>query len=643
MDDIEDYDESLIDEELNLPGDLVNLNLQAKKELLLYKRSHNELDWEQEVLRRIDTMGKRKDLEQLRLLASEFKGGTSAPPSTIAAKKPRQPTVVKKRTRLAESESESDDATDPKRRKPTSTRASAPRLAAKPARDDDDDESDDDLFNSDEEEEANTLAVSPAKQPQTRSKLSKVAKSRSRLEEYEEDDESDGGDYMDTDDEATSRRRPGRGRGVPVQERGQVRGRGSDEEREYEEEADTSEPAELVDYQRLQVRRMFIEKWLLEPYFEKVVTGQFCRIYVGQNPSNDTPIYRMCEITGIVPNKRGLYKLTDSGMQTDRAMQVTIGRSTIVKKFDLVSNSRITEHELARYLEDVRVSDEASGKETKVLTKNAAQRRRNRAASALHNYQYSKDDLKALIQQRSGFSSLYTTEFTTARANLREKIVKLQENPVEGSDAQILKMQKELDDMEEKYEAHKARLKVEAGKQKKLNQRNRDANIQNDISASEKRREKAANADSTSAGDSAMDPFRRRETLPQIIWNTSGSFRKEGTAPSEKEREAAAAKARREEAKKAVVNSAQGNAVTLDLCADTNVDTVVARVRDRLGAGIIMPLLQALEASTAGTVAEETRRRYLEAACQHLPPAGSSERESVRTGMSLQSLLAKAE
>ena len=44
MDEIDiDIDIEEIDEELALPGDLVNLNLGAKKELLVFKRSHNEV------------------------------------------------------------------------------------------------------------------------------------------------------------------------------------------------------------------------------------------------------------------------------------------------------------------------------------------------------------------------------------------------------------------------------------------------------------------------------------------------------------------------------------------------------------------------------------------------------------------------
>ena len=83
----------------------------------------------------------------------------------------------------------------------------------------------------------------------------------------------------------------------------------------------------------------------------------------------DTAVYRMCEIIAIVPYKRGMYKLTDSNVMTDKAFLVAIGSSQLTKKLDLVSNSRITEQELQRYLLDVKESNEKLKKETKILTK----------------------------------------------------------------------------------------------------------------------------------------------------------------------------------------------------------------------------------------------------------------------------------
>ena len=88
----------------------------------------------------------------------------------------------------------------------------------------------------------------------------------------------------------------------------------------------------------------------------------------------------------------------------------------------------------------------------------------------------------------------------------------------------INKLQKELEKLESGYEMQKEKQSEVASKQVSLNFRNKLANTQNDILAAEKRKVKDDNIGTS--GDSSMDPFRRRETLPQIIWNTSGIFKK---------------------------------------------------------------------------------------------------------------------
>ena len=60
-------------------------------------------------------------------------------------------------------------------------------------------------------------------------------------------------------------------------------------------EADTSEEADLLDYQRLQLRRLNAEQWVREPFFDDAVKGMFVRIQIGVNERNEA-IYRMAEV-----------------------------------------------------------------------------------------------------------------------------------------------------------------------------------------------------------------------------------------------------------------------------------------------------------------------------------------------------------
>ena len=112
--------------------------------------------------------------------------------------------------------------------------------------------------------------------------------------------------------------------------------------------------------------------WLLsatdgmEPFL-----SNFCVTYI-YFALVDVPIYRMCEIKAIVPYKRGTYKLTDSNATTDKAFLLAIGSSQVTKRMDLISNSRINQAELQRYLDDITEHDKKKGTSTKVVTKDVS-------------------------------------------------------------------------------------------------------------------------------------------------------------------------------------------------------------------------------------------------------------------------------
>lgn len=120
-------------------------------------------------------------------------------------------------------------------------------------------------------------------------------------------------------------------------------------------EDDDSPPAELSDYQRVQVRRILLEMWCKEPWFDKAVIGSFVRFFIGKLDGDKTDksvqVYRMCEISGVNRTSKP-YRLADSGITTNIRLELSIGTSmTKVVKIDQISNSRVQEHELKMYLE----------------------------------------------------------------------------------------------------------------------------------------------------------------------------------------------------------------------------------------------------------------------------------------------------
>lgn len=111
--------------------------------------------------------------------------------------------------------------------------------------------------------------------------------------------------------------------------------------------------ADIRSIWKVQIRRHQMIQWFYEPFFDKVLPSSFVRILVGENNVKQ-PIYRMCEISGIEKTGR-IYKIPDSKIQTDVRLIVRIGtKSKHNVKIDKVSNSRITEKEYKKYIQDLK-------------------------------------------------------------------------------------------------------------------------------------------------------------------------------------------------------------------------------------------------------------------------------------------------
>lgn len=626
MDEI-DIDIEEIDEELALPSDLVNLSLGAKKELLVFKRSHNERDWEEEILRRIEDLGKNKDYEMLKLMAKGAKSGgvVAAAPAAkkkVAAKTP----VAKKRGRRA-ADSDSDEDYNETEKKKSKVDIVEDDDSVEDDFEDLDDDDDDELFDSDEEEEATNRVIKTSSKPEKVKKeekakpkpKAKVVK-RSRLDSSDSESDYDSDDRVsgsrdremyppvsyDSDDSAKERRHRSRVEEEPVE--------------------DTSDPAELEDYIRLQVRRMFIEKWIQEPFFDAVMKKQFVRVYVGNNPNDDSAIYRMCEIVNVTQYRRQ-YKLMvgDSYMMTDKAINVSIGKSVITKKLDIVSNSRISQNELNRYLHDI-------SKQTpsiKPMTKNEAINRRKRVNEIL-NHRYTNEEIKSLVTNRLGLSNFLTTEYSTAKERLEEKLAKA---IAEEDDALRVKLQRELDKIETNYNLQKERNEMEAAKRVGLNKRNRMKNSKSDIQASVLRKAKEARQaeilESGGVKEGTLDPFRRREARPQIIWNTTGQLDK--SAPIQEKENTKVASVRK--VKKSQTNTGYS------YFRDLNLDEIRDRVTARLGLNIDPIEHYAKTNEMCNNTTNSKRIKYLLEVRRELPLIDSKERETLRKGLKLSDII----
>jgi hypothetical protein len=70
-----ELDEDELDDELQLPPELRDISLVDKRYLYKYMQDHNEFDYEEEIVKRIDALSKKRDMERLKQLAKSSKKG----------------------------------------------------------------------------------------------------------------------------------------------------------------------------------------------------------------------------------------------------------------------------------------------------------------------------------------------------------------------------------------------------------------------------------------------------------------------------------------------------------------------------------------------------------------------------------------
>eukprot|EP01038_Epipyxis_sp_PR26KG_P012528 gene12528-16803_t len=565
-----------IDEELALPDVLASIGLEEKKELLRFKRSHNEREWEVEVLRRTDMRAKKIDLERLKMMAQQSESTKNK--SARGSKK----IAVNKKKSVVESEYDEDDDNSvdfpPVKASAAKKKATRGRPAKKANRsaaledgeeddedavintgdkasdkdsamDVDDDDDDDHLFDSDEEEEINKrvktkdienegddVLNSDDENENYKPRKSKVlGKKRDSLSELTKNDKNS------STVRRSSRQIPAKGQDDDEDEEEdyhdskldfKVKGSKRLRDDEYEEEdveedeeedggkidtkfveVDNSPPAEIEQYHLIQTRRIAIEKWLSEPYLKAALMNTFVKFSIGE-VSGET-VYRMAQIVDVVNVKP--YKPLGSDITYPIKLMVEIAGSQKKITVEIVSNSRIKENEFNYYLDMLKSKDLESSR----LTVNQVDNIHKKQVDAVRHV-YTNEDIKMMVASKLGLRKDVTTDYETAEKILREKL----KNAIAEQDFDLMsELQKTLDFMNNKMESQKLKFERAAKRQMDVNKKNREGNITRDMMAGKKKRQD--DKDALAKGiqsNSVADPFIRRETKPKILWNTGAKL-----------------------------------------------------------------------------------------------------------------------
>lgn len=114
---------------------------------------------------------------------------------------------------------------------------------------------------------------------------------------------------------------------------------------EQEEERDRrlqeDEFPTLEDFEKCRLSRENLVRYCLTGRFEEMARGAWVRFLIGANSGQS--IYRMCEITAIVPGEPYMV----DGSTVDQSLELRHGKAVKLWKMDRVSNSRFTAEEFA--------------------------------------------------------------------------------------------------------------------------------------------------------------------------------------------------------------------------------------------------------------------------------------------------------
>jgi len=548
--------------ELSLPDVLNSLSRSDKLQLLVFKRSHNEIDWEEELLARQEAIAYKIDEERLkRMLGRDTE-------TKVKSKKAKQ---------VLDSDDDLSDLGD---------------IHSMGSHD-----SDDDLFDSDEEREI--IAKKTKKVAPTKKASQKVTKKSKR------DEDGDSDELMDEQEAGAD---------------------GDDSSADGEAEVpDTSEPAELNDFLKIQTRRRFVESILREPYFKNALEGTFVRIVVGALPDGGEKVYRMCEIKDVTDNASKVL-LPDSNQYTTMRLTVAIGSKEKNRvKFTDISNSRFTQAEFLQYLKALEGSREA-----KPLSKDQVKFIKTRRDQIVAHHKYTTVEISSMIQKRSGVSKAAHTTHKDAVENLEHEIqMATEEERFDDLD----RCTKELYALHAKWNELETKLKSRSNDQGLINQKNYEKNFKKDMAASKLNQQKAL------SNNTSDDPFIRRQTVPENLWssaarNNSAAKEKPTDKPSTDASAATTGATSTVGAtafEAAIAQSKQQLAFDSSFeNTDMSIDAIRSRVKRRLA---VDPLAAAAVDPTA---------RYLKRVCHSFPPKGTAEREAVRVGKTMAEHLATA-
>ncbi|KAJ3282081.1 hypothetical protein HK104_011114 [Borealophlyctis nickersoniae] len=248
----------------------------------------------------------------------------------------------------------------------------------------------------------------------------------------------------------------------------------------------------------IMVTREDFRKWVFAEWFEKAVTGAYCRLAIGPDPENPgQPKYRLVEIAKIVKRPK-VYKITPESLFVDKGFLAKCGSSTSEFLFDVVSNSPFTEREFNRFLIETSRAGERFPDQQFIAEKKAD-------LEKARNYVYTDEEISEEILRKKAVQVMPLNpekEVTYLKSQLEIAMFQNDDAKTRSLRAELERVQAFLTRSEESTNAGLA----------DVNRRNRASNFEQGLAAEQSDRSAAAKK-----GPDHHDPFARRKTAPKRV------------------------------------------------------------------------------------------------------------------------------
>uniref|UniRef100_A0A7S4BIC5 Plus3 domain-containing protein n=1 Tax=Chrysotila carterae TaxID=13221 RepID=A0A7S4BIC5_CHRCT len=275
-------------------------------------------------------------------------------------------------------------------------------------------------------------------------------------------------------------------------------------------------PAPPEELERIRLTRSKIEKWLVEPYFEKVVVGCFVRLGIGK--ANERPIYRVAEVMGV---KDGYKPYRMGERMTNKRLDLKIGGSSRAVQMDTISNHNFEISELNTY-ERIMREEGLKGKTQNEIDEKL------RDLMSYKDYAYTDQEISQMVSEQKRTAVSQRGSLASRKVKLEIQLTAAKEMGDEAEEQRLLGELDKLRATEELTKQIEEKREGASFRIKDINMRNLD--FQRKVGDLAGAREAKAQA----KGEAVYsDPFARIINRPTLYW----------TVKTKKEREVEAANA----------------------------------------------------------------------------------------------------